>query len=736
MGMYKRYEGEFLSRKGVTWRTEIWQESNDVFLPVGELRFPADSPLTFEWDHTDKENPICGSTATLTIVSPGDRTYQDLYSIKAGSIRLDAYRNGVLYWSGTLDPEFYEEPYNEAKEYDVQLTFSDFGILDRFKFALGGTKDLLSLVEYALEKSGIHYLGISQDYISTSLEGIASLNLSQLSIQSENFYDEDGEALTLYEMLEGILQPLGLRIVQKKGKIWIYDLNGLYTLGDTTQVIWADSNQMMGTDKVANNARITFSPYAKGKVLDNAITYDDEYSVDKTNITNEKPDGALEYYSYYPEYRTEDADWDYSNIAFTVFLSSKGSGIEAIYTGSKYFHIEPVYGGQECEGVAYSMYTGGHGSLKSDYPKQKLNNPCIPNGNMLMRTSRVPIQKLAESDCANFRLRLTMELLLDPRYNPFTDAGSGNEKGNYNLMKIYTGYVMVPAKVTLYDEAGNALMHYSNEGVAKSSNTPGMNGAGSGEWLSGEGTFGECWLSWYDMEDRAECSGVLGWKKNKHCIGLSTKDITPSFAEMEQGQYIPYPKQGGYLEVCIYAGVRIYDFKETNWDDMADAISHKLWEKIRWLLYKAPTVAIVKNNLTTTAAESEDVEYNGTINEEAKEELSVDTICGTMEKIMPTALGVYLRTDNHEPMKVLHRAGRSTQVEQLLIGTLYSQYAARKTKLNGTVEILYGDLTCYTEACQEGKRFICLEDIQDVIADESSVEIVELRPDEYSAEDE
>ena len=48
MGMYKRYEGEFLSRKGVIWRAEIWQEADAQFPVVGELRFPADNPLSIE----------------------------------------------------------------------------------------------------------------------------------------------------------------------------------------------------------------------------------------------------------------------------------------------------------------------------------------------------------------------------------------------------------------------------------------------------------------------------------------------------------------------------------------------------------------------------------------------------------------------------------------------------------------------------------------------------------------
>ena len=42
----------------------------------------------------------------------------------------------------------------------------------------------------------------------------------------------------------------------------------------------------------------------------------------------------------------------------------------------------------------------------------------------------------------------------------------------------------------------------------------------------------------------------------------------------------------------------------------------------------------------------------------------------------------------------------------------------------------------YTEACQKDKRFICLADVQDTISDESELEMVELRPDEYKSDKE
>ena len=110
MAKHIRYKGEFLSRAGVVWRVELLQEAAVPFASVGDLVFDADEALVIEWADAGKDRTICGSTATIRIESPGDRTYEDLYTIAPGRIRMDVYRRNSPYWSGTLDPEFYEGP--------------------------------------------------------------------------------------------------------------------------------------------------------------------------------------------------------------------------------------------------------------------------------------------------------------------------------------------------------------------------------------------------------------------------------------------------------------------------------------------------------------------------------------------------------------------------------------------------------------------------------------------------
>ena len=96
MSKQLRYRGSFLSRAGVVWRVDILQEAAEPFATVGELTFESEEALIIDWKHQDKENVICGSEATIKLESPGDRTYEDLYTIEVGRIRMDVYRNNSL----------------------------------------------------------------------------------------------------------------------------------------------------------------------------------------------------------------------------------------------------------------------------------------------------------------------------------------------------------------------------------------------------------------------------------------------------------------------------------------------------------------------------------------------------------------------------------------------------------------------------------------------------------------
>jgi hypothetical protein len=743
-----RYAGEFLSRQGVTWRVELLQEAAVAYATIGELKFEADEPLVIEWDNTDKDAVVCSSEATIRIESPGDRTYEDLYTIEVGSVRMDVYRSGQLYWSGTLDPEFYEEPYEQASHYPVSLSFSDFGILDRLKYNLAGMQTLQAILIDALSRSGINYVSIDANtYCTTFFADDTKANLAALSVRSDNFYDEEGEPSTLLEVVEGMMQPLALRMVQRNGRIWVYDLNGLNTLAPTKQIEWDGDSQTLGVDKVANNVTVSFSPYSSAQLLDDNLDYGGDYSVEDINMAA-APGSTC--YSYYPDYSDEHRQglkWDVNLIDFTIFISGNGDGLGYLNPSARYCHILPLTGNaNEVTAVAWAFWSGGHGSMETGWPQKILNNIGKANATVVMKTRRAFLPSLG-SESAGYKVRLTLEMLLDTRYNPFTDGNDGNEGGNYNDVKVWTGWAFVPVGVTIYDITGNAICHYVNKPIAESS-AMGHMGYTKGTWESGAATYGDAWLEYYSTQDREEDAGIQGWKANRHCIGRPDHDnhrnvqygtgyrfdIFDSFLNMADGEYMPYPTQGGYMEVTVYAGVNCYDFGEdTDFATTQQWDKKRLYDKMRWLLYKAPRVEVVKNNLVFDEAEMEDVEYTGYINKAAKEEISIDTICGTSNKTCPTAKGIYCRAADNLQVKTLKRAGLADHPERLLIGTLYSQYASRKTTLTGEAVLDPGSLCCYTEQNQGEKLFMLSGEVQDTIADTTEATFVEFSPDEYEA---
>ncbi len=748
MSMQTIYMGEFVSRcDDSRWRVSILQEQGAVSSVIGQLEFPGEEPLLIEWAETSKEEVLCGSTATMKVISPGDRTFAGLYTIQAGNIGVRIEKDGNLYWMGTLDPEFYEEPYTDNEDYEVMLTFSDFGIFERLKYNLAGMQTLEAIVRDALNRAKITG-DLRQDWISTqSPNGGGRMSLADLSIRSENFIDEDGEVSNMKEVLEGILQPLGIRMIQRGGKVWVYDLNGIYG-ASVEKIEWHDDDQMMGVDKVANNVKISFSPYASSELINGEIEFGGEYSVENVNLV---ADPGASYYSYYPDYSDEHrqgSNWDYNLINFTIFLSNSGKGLAYVNSSARWFHILPVVGGpSECDGIAWGFYSGGHGPIDEyhHWPKSILNTIGKISGTEVMRTNRVFLPKLSSDDMKKYRVRLSLEMLMDARYNPFTDANDGNEEGNYNGVKVWTGWAFVPVAVTMYDDNGAAICHYVNSNIARSASV-GHLGYAVGSWEPGAGSFGDAFLEYYDPSDLKDSAGIQGWKANRHCIGrpgtaepvlgiiVREAVIYDSFKQMADGEYMPYPPNGGYLEVKVFAGVNCYDYGETGdfnttqqWD------GKNLYSKIRWLLYKAPKVELVKNNLSFESEELDDVEYKGYINRDAKEEISLDTICGTSSKIAPTAKGMYYRSSDGLQIKQMTRRGRTNLVEKLLIGTLYSQFATRHTKLSGTAFLMKGDLKLYRDAMQSGKKFLMLADLQDVDAGTSEMSVVELTQDEYDA---
>ena len=764
MAMELRYMGEFLSREGVAWRVEIRQEAPAPFEEVGALTFEANQALTIEWTEKKKEEVVCGSVATIQIESPGDRTYEDLYTIEVGQIRMDAYREGRLYWSGMLDPEFYEEPYERAANYEVSLTFSDFGILQRKKYALAGMRTIQEVLEMCMREAGFIHTGIDQTLISTGLYGSTPLQLSDIKIRSDNFYDEDGEASTLEDVLTGIFQPLGLRLVQRCGKIYVYDLNGLYSKAKTAEAIWSGDSSTMGVDVVYNNAKITWSTYAQSGNLAPTECWPHKVDPNLVNInsTDYKTYEGSKYISYH--YSTDLSDWiDATDAGFTLWLNKQGNNAElAADLNCEFFKTVPQYDGSEAEGImllhplvrAYKVGDSKNWHAEAFHRRTGIN-PAYMQGNAatidrhIFKSAHVWIPPADNPN--DLLIRISLEMLLDPRWNPFeqgTNFMKYLEQEDWQKQwKKRGNFLYVPVTIKFKPDGSDKTYCWDNRQICKQSvKAPVRNLYGTyGSWANYDTAKDDKpdvwgWLCYYDVSDRKENSGVAnGWAKNRPAINPHTEQVASILANSDAGQYIPYPAQGGgelWVEVRL-DGWMISDggddLSETKIIDSYGLFNGDEWRspKVNWILCKLPEIEIVNNVQFEKEISTDDVEYSAQLNEKAKDALEIDTVCGTKAGGVPTARGAYFNASNGKQITELSRAGRRAQAEQLLIGTLYSQYAERRTKLSGEIELHPDALVTYTEQNQEGKKFILTGETQDCITDTTQATIIELRPDEY-----
>lgn len=757
MAKFLRYMGEFLSRAGVVWRVEILQDADGPFNPVGSLEFEADEALVIEWGHAEKEEVVCGSTATLRLESPGDRTYEDLYTIAPGRIRMDVYRNNMLYWSGALDPEFYEEPYEKAANYPVTLTFSDFGVLDRLKYDLTGMRTLYEVVAHCLDRTSINSI-IDESLISTSLtSGGEKMGLADLRVRSDNFYDEDGEALTLKEVLEGVLQPLALRMVQRAGRVYIYDLNALYRK-EAKPVVWDGDSQTLGTDRVYNNAKITWSTYAQSGNLSDLDCWVLDTPANETamNMVNGRIIGDATIFSYH--YATSLNDWvDLTDVGFTIWLSKTGKNATIENPSARFYKIVPQYDGEESEGIAIRWpgvngYKEGKNTtmqctrngIGAGATTDPLPGTTSKVGGVIFKTKPVWVPPVVENS-GGLVVRVLMDMMLDPRFNPFEGSVKwmdGMDQADHERRWNLRGnYMYVPVTIKFKPDGGDDIYCWTNTDIVKKDvkTAQVMTLYGTyGRWVkdtsteSSQNVWG--YLCYYTPDDRAEKSGVVGWRKNRPAINPHTGKILSVLANSDNGQYIPYPdfgNGGGELWVEVRTGWVLSDGDiNIATDKIID--TYGLWkDKCQWVLCQLPEVEIMNSSQFDKTINTDDVEYNAEINADAKEDIELDTICGSSAAGVPTARGAYFSSASGKQITNMSRAGRTSQIEDLLIGTLFSQFGERRTRLSGEMRIMSGELCPHTEANQEGKVFMITSDTQDTIADVSDATITELRPDEY-----
>lgn len=690
MSLYIRYKSRFKDIDQTLYNIELWQESDKSF-GVEEITLVREA-VTIEWAKQDKLDPIRSSAVTLQVLCQSDRKFVDLYTVAVKTVRLDIYRDGSLYWSGTIDTELYEEPYSTPKGYVVSLTFSDFAVLSRIKWGESGFKTIDDVLNTCINSTGIRYEAVKK-HISTKMYSSDTADIFKtLSLLSDNFYNEDGEADNLKDVLEYILTPFTAHIQQKNGSIHIFDINQIVT-ENPVLIKWIRKDSMLSVDKVYNNARITFSAYEQTDIL-SAEMDEDDYKTPETG-------GVL--------VKTDHGD---SVDGFRIsFDTTKDRVFEIKFgTGAKYFCINPTYSGNNDRGVAYCCTPDN---------VQYLNKAtsCMSGGTHvkgeLFKVKKQPYLGYVSYRRADYKLKLSLNFLFDVRYNPFESASRGNEEGNYGRLTDWCNFAYVPIMLTLRDKDGKALYHYRNKNVMQSDRYD-----LKGNWDAGEGSWGDCYLCYYDEGNRKNETGLGGWKTNRQIIGYYRGGLPQKITKRGEGEFIEMPPCAGWLDIRVGVGIYQFDYGREEKD---------IYSRTRWMLYKSFNIELVDKY--GNSLDLKDQVHTAWIEKDAEEEYKVETHVGTMRKAYPAARGVVFRSDSNTMVEEVYRNGYSAGLEQLAIGTIYSQFGSRKNQFTGTVKLL-PEFTVCLENNTPGKYMLTSE-VQNLSAATSEINMVEIEADNY-----
>lgn len=576
----------------------------------------------------------------------------------------------------------------------------------------------------------------------------------------------NGDTLTLGALPTGTVKVIiNTNKILSRGRVVVSRGNVL------APIYWSADTQTMTVDSVYNAIRLSYDPNAEGKLLDDdevEFTDDADPTKENTNHNSVPSDGT--YFTYYSTYESHQSGSyeDWTDRSFTIFKGA-GKGLAYIHDASSFFEMVGLLGGSDATGILGYFYTG-HGRLRDS---SVTNTKCgsEPTSGVLFRTRRVYLPPIdsATANSQRWRIRLKMEMMLDRRYNPFEGIGKYNETSCQEYLEENANYVYVPADVTLWDAptGGNVKAYYYNRDIAilheRGDDAPDITlGTKTGKWVTGAAPSGpldaRCWLSWYDKssaDSRKSTTGVGGWQANRHQIGSVNGQILKAMEEMPAGEYIPYPADGGWLDITIWGGVYVCLDPEMTSNTPATLEPGAPGSGIpglpdgfplqsaffandgsdpyeaRWLLYKHPVLDIVKPGAKYETADAEEIEIKESINEAAAEPLELDLSCGTEDRPSPANRGqLYRRTgDGFIPLSKITRAGNTDSPARLLIGTLTAQYDSRHTVLSGESAIFAGGVQCFTDAHQEGRAFMLLGESQNLIEDVSDTTFCEVSRD-------
>lgn len=632
--MSLRYFYEFRGTDNVLNKVEIVAKKT---VSAKEITAFGENPFSISYPKTLKLDPIQGSGFSMNLVSEEVFQFMDLHTDDMQEYMIRFYRAGQLYWIGYLDPELYSENLSSSPPYDVEFSGADFNIMERLTFLDDKEKEytdintLLVQLKRCLNKLALPFQKL---YIGCStIPGDVVLSpsetaLHKLYIQSANFYDEDKEPMKCREVVESILQPFGLMMVQRDASIFIYDYNTIETggvmksysfdtlsyagdtpvsilLGDISEIGTVSTDASLGFEALVNNTDITSSLYGDKKIFNESIS-EKTLSEKKTNIVTGN--------KYKIEYFAKDEN-----------IESLNAGEFIVYTNTE----------NDSTIIGANLPYGQVSQFEKRY---------VIKGNQYIIGNE------------GYSINIKMNAYANTRDNPFS---SDLPPGDTSRAKILF------LKGTLYT--------VSSEGIP-------LNVYQMGQWRPTNGVVPNGGLEFFFASDKDT------WNANPFNSWITNSNIYPRFIVGEN--YPPMLEEKNFLKgqnIDLKSnanGYLVFDILQESY------IAHPTGSAYPYVGVKN----VIINDISLTILDkngdeisTDDYEFKSYINKKVASDYNnvvLNCISGNEDKLPVGKANILKKmTDHYELQLSYTRGGQTNILERLLMCTIHSNYSAKNREI-------------------------------------------------------
>lgn len=638
---------------------------------------------------------VRGKGCTLNLLSDTDgKFFEGLYHVNPLEFKVKHLINDTLNGVYLLESEIMQEPFDQNKNYPVTVTGSDgFALMDRFSFIqvdetnYTGLKSQIELLQICLNKIGIwENIGLS---LSTDFDygGIVYSMLHETYIDCSNFYDEDDKPMTLRAVVDSILAPYGAHIYSEYGSVYICDIHtkatgesiqySMFALSDLSTVVSGISVDPIAitADKYMGTGQIKEQSGGVNRQVVTYSPYPVKSVIDKSLTGIEEfetvPSEWDEKYGYHYKELEGNEFWE---VDFPTIFGIQGTVFEAsYYTNEKDTNIYLTRPCYTDDDIAvFSLKVNPFVAISGAVVGQAV---ATRSGHLRQRANYT--QGVA--------VKLSGEVLVKTKDNPYTDTAplTANE---FTQM-----YLKARIKIGSY--------YYNGD---------------TGNWTTTPATF---WI-YVAKTDSPNLSDQ--WIS----LGLDGQGITIPIVGLSSDLVV-----SGELELEFLTTFRIF-LKNSSLGEVYNysPIVKEIWHK---------ELSVKITNIDGSEISDEDIEYIGNLDRNFQDEGEKITLtCGTVAQfadrgklLKQVSAGVY------ESIKEWTRAGQTYKLEELLLGSVCSNYRSGLITLNGMK--LMADFSVQkilTESTLPGKRLMVKSAKIDYWDNVIECDLTEIRPDELTIE--